>query len=419
MLFAPTLFPRVPHLPTIQGSGPNVYGIGGRIVERCRRGTCVAPDDPAGQRHAEERLADVLQGDSDPLRARLGHTRGVHPPLPARAGNGDPRGAESFYIRAALNRVQGRTEPSSRNDWSEYAGAAGHMHSPITAIWFALASIGLGAIAEAASNTETNRSDRNTGRAVSPSPGPGASSAAGAPERSIEAMTPAQRTNLPSATMVRLASGRVASLGVLRSEHQARLARFAQAASSNLALNGEGALPTPDSKKRPPPLAKLVTMEPIKQGPADYRAFCNAARASGCLYFPPRTTLYPSPPGGGEPSQPPNTLIDEDPLILEPKLCESEGGGEFYFNGKPRGCVYAYPDHYSSTFNPGSPPPGEQIGGNITWTKQCSSSITLSIDLHGAIRMAASKTRTRNGLEFKTGQNGSSCVVSVYIPKRR
>jgi len=37
----------------IQGSRPYVYGIGGRVVERCRRGTCVAPDDPAGQRQAE------------------------------------------------------------------------------------------------------------------------------------------------------------------------------------------------------------------------------------------------------------------------------------------------------------------------------------------------------------------------------
>src|SRR5450432_3980613 len=55
MLFVPTLFPRVPHLPMIQGSRPYVYGIGGRVVERCRRGTCVAPDAPAGQRQAEVR----------------------------------------------------------------------------------------------------------------------------------------------------------------------------------------------------------------------------------------------------------------------------------------------------------------------------------------------------------------------------
>src|SRR5664279_1164757 len=55
MLFVPTLFPRVPHLPTIQGSGPYVCGIGGRVVERYRRGICVAPDDSEGQRHAEGR----------------------------------------------------------------------------------------------------------------------------------------------------------------------------------------------------------------------------------------------------------------------------------------------------------------------------------------------------------------------------
>ena len=290
------------------------------------------------------------------------------------------------------------------------------MRSLVAAIWFALASIGLSAIAGATSNTETNRADRDSGGAISQSPDPGTSSAAGAPAMPIEEITPAQRASLPDATLVRLAFGRVASLGVLRSEHQARMARFAKAASANVTLNRESAPPTPDNKKKPLPRGKQVTMDPIKQGPADYRAFCNAAHASACLYFPPRATLYP--PDGG-PGEPPNSLVDFDALIDEPKACESEGGYERYANGKALSCVYSYPGLYSSNFNPGPPPPGDQIGGNVTWTKQCSSSIALTIDPHGAIRMAVRKAETQKGLGFKTGQDGSSCVVSVYVQERR
>lgn len=258
------------------------------------------------------------------------------------------------------------------------------------AIWLVTVGLGLGAAAAMASDTVSNPADTPV---------------AGVAVRPIEKLTPAQRASLPDATRVTLKSGRVESLGVLRSEHQMRMARFAQAATLTGGLDGAGESLAPDIKKKPPPDGKLVAMKAIGGHlPVDYVAFCKAADASGCLYYPAQAKL----------SWDKNmrSWVDYDALVNQ-KVCRSEGG---WWRSEWPACEYAYPRGYHAVFDPGMPPPGKPIGGNVTSTAHCSDSIKWSVDPRGAISIVA-KSLTHFDY-FWTGPTGSSCVVRVYVAKR-
>jgi hypothetical protein len=189
----------------------------------------------------------------------------------------------------------------------------------------------------------------------------------------IERLSSAQLVSMPAATIVVLQTGRRVSLGDLRAEHTARLARFANART--LAL-----------RMRPKQLTggtgyALVTMTVDPHGAADYQAFCQAAAASGCLYFPGPAGYFSHLAG-----QKPNLLFDYDPLVTDPGVCGSQGGIIVSANS-PAGCAYGYPYTYSSNFNPGPTLPGHAIGAFIKVQQTCTPPVSVNVDHNGAIAM--------------------------------
>ncbi len=224
--------------------------------------------------------------------------------------------------------------------------------------------------------------------------------------RPIASMTAAERATLPDATVVTLKTGRTVSLGVLRSEHRARMARFAAVSSARLNRN---IIANPGIISNQPPVGTLVVMKPVTSGPIDYRTFCNASPVSGCLYFPPGAELYPSYPT-------PDHWRDSDPLIMDAGVCASEGGTSFW-----DGCYYDYPMKYTGNFNPGVPPAGQSIGTGVTSTKNCAGTeFDVTVDTHGAVQINAPGSIFASPpvvtSYLTTGPSPAKCVVKVYVP---
>jgi len=233
----------------------------------------------------------------------------------------------------------------------------------------------------------------------------------------IEALSAAQLASMPASTVVMLSTGRKVALDVLRQEHAARLVRFGQAAKlgSGIAaglkppLSESGARSGPSAPSNGPGVATLVgsaqvPMKPNPHAAADYQAFCKAAAASACLYFPGPTAAFRVIPG-----QDPNILYDSDPLVTDPGVCNSQGG--IIQSGQNAGCAYGYPYTYTSNFNPG-PASAQGIGSGVTSTSACNSPATVTVDPKGAIVMAGN---------FLEGTNSAipatlTCVVKVYVP---
>ncbi len=221
---------------------------------------------------------------------------------------------------------------------------------------------------------------------------------------SIAQLTPIQRANLPAATRVRFKSGRVAILGALRQDHRKRMARFARFAR----LRSSAVSPRSAH-------GRFIAMKPVTQGPVDFRAFCNAAHGSGCLWFPPApgpdefgaVGLYTT---AGPLGIWTDAWVDIDSLITDAKVCASEGGYE-----SSEGCVFAYPAVFKSSFNPGLPAPGQTIGAGVTWNQTCSAQITPTVDQRGAIQLAAPAPGPDL---WNDGPAGQSCVVRVYLPPK-
>jgi hypothetical protein len=264
------------------------------------------------------------------------------------------------------------------------------MRNFTSAVLVGVLSFGVAFAAATASDTTNKSSDQRSRTTV----------AADAQARQIEELSPVQRTSLPDGTTVKLPHGRVVTLGVLRLEHRKRLARFARLASSR-----------PRIVSKQPARGALVAMKPITNGPVDYKAFCNAAHASGCLWFPPSTYLGASGVAWGTVASR-NAWVDVDPLITDASLCASEGGSESFY-----GCLYYYPASDKANFNPGPPPPGKAIGTGLTSTQQCSSKITAIVDPNGAILISA-PAPSPSALPLITGPTALSCVVSVYLPPK-
>lgn len=163
----------------------------------------------------------------------------------------------------------------------------------------------------------------------------------------IGSLSITQRASLPDATLVTIKMSpttRTISLGVLRSEDQLRLQRFANAANLGRAFGA--AVPSPATS----PQGILIPMDfslqrfayqgqpfPASALPADYLAFCKAALVTACLYFP-------ALPAGVAWVQSANVVQDYDPM-MSPQVCASDGGlwGSDY-------CIFSYPTTYSLNF---------------------------------------------------------------------
>jgi hypothetical protein len=217
----------------------------------------------------------------------------------------------------------------------------------------------------------------------------------------MNALTPAQRTSLPDATLVRLTTGRVASLGVLRSEHRARMQRFATAASADRLVR-TGA----DHAGAPSTLNKLVPMKPVKGGPVDFVSYCRSVLASACLYLPPSLGLAYDAPS--------DSFVDTD-FDVTRATCKSEGGK---WDGSD--CNYYYPAGYHGSFNPGPPPPGEPIGYGVTSAQHCGAGkFQLNVDPKGAFSfIAVGKTPSivdPARFYLTTGPSAWMCYADVVL----
>jgi len=223
----------------------------------------------------------------------------------------------------------------------------------------------------------------------------------------IESLTPAQRMNAPDSTMVTF-QGRTVSLGSLRAEQQHRMARLsstparAQFGSSG-AVQSDRALTETSLTVN----GTMVPMQAITFGAADYRSFCGAADASGCLYFPGLTKLKWIGWIGL-----PDSVWDEAPLMTDKAVCDSLGG---YMGGPPGpGCAFPYPLKYKANFSPGLPPPGKKIGYGVSFTKSCTSpKFTVAVDPKGGMQMSHSDPAA---LTYSSGA-ATTCLVRVYVPK--
>lgn len=226
----------------------------------------------------------------------------------------------------------------------------------------------------------------------------------------IESLTPEQSKNAPDSTMVTL-KGRTVSLGALRVEHQRRIGRLSST-PARAQFSGGGAVLSGRAVPGTSPALNgtMVPMQAIAWGAADYKSFCGAADASGCLYFPALTKMSFFNLRGLDYS-----AWDTDPLITDKAVCESLGG---YLAGPSDsyvGCGFPYPTKYHANFSPGSPPPGEKIGSGVSSAKSCTSPKFMVVaDPKGAIQMTFLDTAD---LMSGSASAARTCVVRVYVPK--
>jgi hypothetical protein len=266
---------------------------------------------------------------------------------------------------------------------------------------------------------------------------PGFGGEAGA--RSIVSMTADERQHLPDNTMVKLKSGRTASLGTLRAEHQARMERFSRAAAlGQMAAAKLAARPASSRQLSPATTANVqsatgpatrsganshvVTPSPTLSGasstillhpglvpfqmpkyksitattiPKDYSDFCGAANASACVYLPANTAIT----SFGDPTNVTSWAYDEDWLITDPGVCTYDGGEQFR-----EGCDFYYPINYVVVFKPTGP---------LSTAAACDPPAKYYVDPKGAIRAYYDSS----SLTFTTGGTPITCVVQVTISK--
>jgi hypothetical protein len=223
--------------------------------------------------------------------------------------------------------------------------------------------------------------------------------------RPFTALNADQRAHLPDSTPV-IVGKRKATLGVLRAEHLRRAGRTA-AANAAGALTVKALSTTVMRNSLSGSILKLLSgglvVEPAAAysgdgyGPFanDVRAFCKAAQATLCLYYPAQTTFWLN--------QGTHDSEDNDPFITDATICTTEGGTMISGN-----CDYIYPAEHISQFNPGSGPP-------FTYQADCDSNYwKLTVDSHGAI-VAKAGPKPLSSWNFSTGASPVSCVVRAYI----
>ncbi|HEY6306084.1 MAG TPA: hypothetical protein VI488_06440 [Candidatus Angelobacter sp.] len=265
-------------------------------------------------------------------------------------------------------------------------------------------------------------------------------SVGGAAPRSIASLTVQERMRLPDNTGIKLKSGRIATLGKLRAEHRARMENFSRAAVLGRAVVGKltnappvagravagtltkappevsgGGAHRPNTKD-PPTKSALSTsaapstamsifpvampdMTKVLYGPIpqDYLNFCQAANASTCVYLPANTTFdaYQFP------SWHATFAVTEDPLIVDPGACLSDGGrwvSDYLV------CDFYYP--VSELLNYKSWP------GVSSQKADCSGQgFTYTVDPRGAIQIDG---HVQDSITFVTGSSARTCVIQVW-----
>ncbi len=175
------------------------------------------------------------------------------------------------------------------------------------------------------------------------------------------------------------------TLGALRLEHLSTVARFGAVNPAALRVGANAAILLPSK-------AVVEPQSGYKDGASDMQAFCNAKKATLCLYYPASTTLWQ---GGGWASQ-------IDTYITDPAVCAYQNGSML-----ASGCQYNYPTYYTANFIPGS-------AGPFTAKVDCDADnwTTPVIDQHGAV---AVKTTRPIGHDFTTGPKVSTCLVYVTL----
>jgi hypothetical protein len=138
----------------------------------------------------------------------------------------------------------------------------------------------------------------------------------------------------------------------------------------------------------------------------DYQNFCTAAQATACVYLPAGVSAIDWETGG---YQDPNTNYVYDYLIVDPGVCQAEGGAM-----SQGACRYAYPALSLTNYVPAAANPyavncpgGTYSGSGGDWL--------VAIDPHGA---AQAQFVPIGSYDVWPGSSGSSpletCVVQVY-----
>jgi hypothetical protein len=226
--------------------------------------------------------------------------------------------------------------------------------------------------------------------------------AIGATDTPFEKMSIDDRLkNAPDSTVVHLGTG-TTTLGAMRAAHAAREAALSQAGALGLAAQGKmttvvglttvtvGGLRAVDVGGTPPPKPVVEPQSDYASAPADMKAFCKAAAASACLYFPPGNTMYTNG----------NIAFEEDMLVTQSQ-CTQEGGG-WYQGYVGFYCQYNYPAVVVVHFAPAA-------NYKFTQSAHCDKNIfSYTVDDHGAIQITANVA----GLGTTTGDD-ASCLVTV------
>jgi hypothetical protein len=288
--------------------------------------------------------------------------------------------------------------------------------------------------------------------------------------RAIGTLTAPERLRLPDSSRVIVLNGKITTLGALRATHlalersQANSAALGRAASAlissrhfrlqasgktlTIASNQSSALHAVTTKtselrfqeassglyagvvfkgpipvvSAPPSLVPIVApgwWQHIVFGPSiipmpqsalqkyakDYQSFCTAAQATACVYLPAGVSAQNWSTGG---YQDPNTNYVYDYLIVDPGVCQAEGGSM-----SQGACRYAYPALSLSNYVPASSNPyvsncpgGAYFQGGV-WI--------ITIDPHGA---AEAQFVPIGSADVWPGASGSSpletCVVQVF-----
>ena len=244
----------------------------------------------------------------------------------------------------------------------------------------------------------------------------------GAPvARTVASLTATELATLPDATLIKVNAGPTVSLGILRSQHQSRLHRFAMAAFHVIdfvegnpdrpiivgsvynatAPRTRTAVPSALNKSLPVPMDFSVTRFGVPGPlPADFVAFCKAATATACLYLP---SGVPLAFGSG-------AAVDTDPLVIDAGLCSTQGGAE-----SASGCAYSYPLKYNVNFNPGQ---RTSQGYNLMQSTNCPSPFSDTVDpKNGAVSLSYKMSGAPHQpfVGPPTFSALQSCVVRVYL----
>jgi hypothetical protein len=270
-------------------------------------------------------------------------------------------------------------------------------------------------------------------------------------------MSLSERMTLPGTTLIKLNTGRMTSLAVIRSEHQARFKRFATAASLGRSINrrlttrsafatpryvgssaqfdfaivgGHHFAPGPTatsgthlvmgqvasgqnpgafgSTAPPGEPTTTVGVVPINDPgyfryAKDYKDFCSGAAASACIYLPANTLFAKYHTKITNAVTDIYSALDTDPLILDTDVCAS-GGGIPLIEGN--GCGYLYPINYFANFQPGNQP--------TTLAGSCNAPASYYVDPKGALRV----NYIPSSDPFSTGATPITCAVQIWVTSK-